>query len=69
MATENQDDQLSFICYNCHRENFYTPSDYIDKKKGKELLMEMLTYKTKKVLIPCSNEKCRNQNSVTITYI
>lgn len=66
---KNKDERPSFICFNCKQENFYTPSDYIDKKKGKELLMEMLNYKTKKVLIPCNNEKCKNQNSVTITYI
>ena len=66
---ETKDDRPSFICFNCKQENFYTLSDYIDKEKGKTLLMEMLTYKTKKVVIPCSNEKCRNQNSVTITYI
>lgn len=66
---ENKDERQSFVCFSCKHENYYSPSDYIDKKKGKELLMEMLTIKTKKVLIPCGNANCRNQNSVTITYI
>lgn len=63
-----ENERPSFICFNCKHVNFYTPTDYIDEKKGKELLLEMLTYKIKNVLIPCSNEKCRNQNTVTITY-
>lgn len=69
MAQENQDDRPSFVCFNCKQENFYTPSDFTDRQKGKELLMEMLTYKTKQVIISCSNQKCRSQNTITITYI
>ena len=67
MPTENQENRSSFICFNCKHETFYLPSDYIEKKK--ELLLEMITYKTKQVIIPCSNKTCRTINSIIITYI
>lgn len=65
---ENKDNRPSFICFNCKKENFYNPFDFTDKKKGGELLLEMKIAKTKNVLIPCDNEKCKKQNSVQITY-
>jgi len=67
MPTENQENRASFICYNCKHETFYLPSAYIEKRK--ELLLEMKTYKTKQVIIHCSNKICRTPNSITITYI
>jgi hypothetical protein len=63
---ENEDNKPNFVCYNCKQKNYYNPSDYADRKEGKQLLMEMLTYKTKQVIINCRNPKCRSQNKVTV---
>lgn len=61
--------QPSFTCYCCDEINYYNISDYTDNNKGRELLMEMLTYKTKDVTIVCKNPECKCTNTITITYI
>lgn len=65
----DQDKRPSFTCYNCKQVNYYRTSDYVSKNQGGELLMEMLTRKTKDVSITCSNQTCKCLNTVTITYI
>ncbi len=69
METKNQKNADSFVCCNCKNENFYDPSDFIDRSRSNELLLEMIIYKYKQVIIHCNNPKCRTQNSVTIRYI
>ena len=70
----NQNKKSKFTCFNCNQLNYYNHLDYTDKEKGKELLLEMKIFaynmfKTKKVIIPCSNATCKKPNSVTITYL
>ena len=65
MATENQDDHLSFICYNCHRENPYNRKKYIDGNEEYFLEAEGNT-PTKDVIISCSH--CNSKNKVSIPY-
>ena len=66
---ENKDNRPSFICSKCNHQTFYNPSDYIDYKKGKELLLEMEIYEAKKVFIACDNQMCKSQNVIQITHI
>jgi hypothetical protein len=65
MANENQNDQLIFICYNCHRENSYKRKKYIDGNEEYFLEAEGNT-PTKDVIISCSH--CNSKNKVSIPY-
>lgn len=65
MSTENQKDQLNFICYNCRRENLFNRKKYIDGNEGYFLEAAGNT-PTKDVIISCSH--CNSKNKVTIPY-
>lgn len=58
----------SFTCWNCSKVNYYNPDNYVGKSRNSERLMEMKTLKDKEVTIRCSNPKCREINTITITY-
>jgi len=65
MATENQDDQLSFICFSCRRENSFNRKKFIDENE--EYFLEATGNTPKKdVIIFCSH--CNSKNKVSIPY-
>ena len=63
--TKNQDDQISFTCYNCLKENSCDRKKYIDRNEEYFLEAEG-NIPTKDVIIPCSH--CNSINVVSITY-
>ena len=65
MDNNKEDNQMSFICYNCKNETIINRSSYIDKDE--EYFLEAAgTVPTKEVIIPCTN--CKTLNKITITY-
>lgn len=66
---DTNNNQSSFICYNCSQVNYYNIYDYVDNNTKGQLLLGMLIYKTKEVSIMCKNPTCRHKNMVTIKYL
>jgi hypothetical protein len=65
MTTENLEDQLSFTCYNCRRENSLNRKKYINGNE--EYFLEAAGNTPKKdVIISCVN--CNSKNKVSIPY-
>jgi len=63
---DNQDNILSFKCYNCRKENIFNRSGYINGKE--EIFLEAAgTPPTKEILINCKN--CSKPNLIKIPLL
>lgn len=72
-----EDNLYSFTCYSCKAETSYDPDDYINEDKL-DTLIEMVRvgdnlfddpFKTKTVIIRCTNDGCKKENLIKIEYL